>query len=1254
MPASIEILPIPIGSQLTRRITGNEPADKNDFKILIIGDVNMTGLNESDITLSVVSERDGVITGASVVNLEGANSVWIATIRPPDTVGNYSSTAVLTVTLAANAVDQENAETSKDIRISTRFPDTDAETPTQLFAHGLGRVYGLTVTPSLLKILADSPGFREYAVKSFRFDGTAVTLTEILKSTSDISPADFEYANGDYFFHTGGSGLRRYLSTLTTAGLTTFVSETINYAIASNLGSIIHTRLGVAAGINLVSPLRNFIRYKSYDNKGNATELDMPLNTTGRLAHQNDLIYGNTVYRITDTDELEYMRALNVNNLNLHKTSHTDTLYLLNSTHVLSVDIRKYRPIAKNTKTTIYPIFAAAGDTIDLKQFSPDAERIVFDVGFDRPTYLSINARNKLVLGSGAKTCFVKLKAINRIDATETESFGFYLIIRQATPPVWRNVSELTMRAGSRYDLFQLVSGATSIQFRVGVGFSRPAGSSVSNGVFTVGAVGGAAHFTARNGNGVSHIKITMDVVSGIGVGTDSEVSGYRIEIAGIEVTSDSVGLPSVSETLDPVVINEYRVNEASIVLRNEKGKYNSEIAGNFWETHGLNAGGFQNSVKIYTKHSDGTEHLLFLGLINESFEPIGEATFKLNCVDISSRLRKALVQDFGTLEKWDALRKASDAASYAGSYVPERSLSPMQVGTGRARSDRTDVDIRRLALPSEGPVAENTGYMTPTAFLTAGGFLETNPLLRFKAEHQSEDVRFLINQLARNKEVYNTEIDIPGVEVAEPFLLNRGSIAFSVEQTRTTRLPVDWVYDSTQNRMLILLSNPEAHIADLLVQYDIASDSYRVLHTFGKDIAVHRIVRRSGTQYYILTSAKITEDRSATELPRQTDRTAYASDSAAAGSTCRIYHFNASTNVLSSFVSETNARPPQVSIHYHVGFENGVYTDAFEGIVPSPYSAFKWHSNALYYRYAKDSEFGVARANTGGTTTKLIGETRLNHQNHLNFAFDINSSGTLYFVYATGEADSSTLTIKRRTSGGTLTTIVSETRGIGDFNELGFDFGAFLGCHEALFHNNNLYILVPIQKVDFGDDARSVVNPDVHIVQRSAEKSGERNVTTNTNVNPSNKVLAPGDDIPLRIDFDGSVSGATQSDLTVYGGTIQSFSISSDMIDVTIRPDSKARHKNIIIDLAEDAVDQGNEAWRIVISFDTHRSRQKTAGCVLYRVSTNTANPTLEVIEKWDFVQRSGCGLTVHAGNVHYVENPPVSTRFKPINPDL
>ena len=153
--------------------------------------------------------------------------------------------------------------------------------------------------------------------------------------------------------------------------------------------------------------------------------------------------------------------------------------------------------------------------------------------------------------------------------------------------------------------------------------------------------------------------------------------------------------------------------------------------------------------------------------------------------------------------------------------------------------------------------------------------------------------------------------------------MLNRGSIAFSVENTRTTRLPVDWAHDSTNDRILELLSNPEGHIADLLVQYNLEDDSYRVLHTFDKGISVHRIERRNATNYYILTSAKIAQDRSARQLPRQNDGTGYVYDSLAEGSEIKIYHYSTSTGNLTEHVAEDDSFPPQLGIHYWVGFEN-------------------------------------------------------------------------------------------------------------------------------------------------------------------------------------------------------------------------------------------------------------------------------------------------------------------------------------------
>ena len=1219
--ANLSIQEIPMGSQLVSTIGANDKPDKNDFKILIISDENVTGLTESGITLSA---------GATLVSITGGNSVWEATIRPPTSAGT------VTVTVAANAVAEGNPETSKEIRVSTSFPDADAEVPTSLITHGIPntQVVGITVTP-LRIIIGREPFNTRITLQKYLHDGTETQTDETVSYTHNtlLNTSGIDAINGDILVN--AFRLRE-------------VSGSLERVDASSLGlggsGIAHTRLGFmrTSGRGELSAL-------PYGQTPVVThDYDSPISYS-RIAHQDNLLYLNNsnefgLAEITDSDEIKFLSRLNIEEATdrfwFDFAIYQDTLYMVSGDRVSTLDIRPYRPVAKNTKTTIYPVFVEEGDTLDLTQFSPDAERIVFDVGYNKPPFLTINSSNELAVGSGAETCLVKLKAINRIDATETESFGFYLITRQATvSPVWRDVSELTMRAGSRYDLFQLVD-ADAIDFRSGR--PRPMGSRLANGVFTISTVGGTAAFTARKGNRSSHIAIAIDVVQGVGANT-SDVSGYRVEIAGIDVTTDVLEFPSVSETLDPVVINEYRVNEASITLRNKGGKYNSDIAGNFWETNGLNGGGFQNGVKIYTESLDGSENLLFSGVINESFEPIGDVTFKMNCTDISARLRKALVQSFGTLEKWDALRKQSDEDSYAGVYVPDPGLGQMQVGTGVARSDRTDLAISRLELPSEGPAAANTGYMTPTEFRTAGGFLAENPLLRFMAEHLSEDVRFLVNQLSVNKGIYNTEIDIPGVEVEDPFLLNRGSVALSVEPTRTTRLPVDWVYDSTNNRVLILLSNPEAHIADLLVQYDINSDSYRVLHTFDKGIAVHRIERRNATNYYILTSAKIPQDRSARQLPRPNDSTVSAYDSVSEGSEIKIYHCGLGnpTPTLTAIVAEDDTYPPQLGIHYWAGFENGLLVDEFEGIVPDYRGAFKWYSGNLYYKYAKESEFGVARVNASGTTTQMIDQTTLNHHNHLNFAFDMDTStGDLYCVYATDHNYSSESDLRDNLSASEVAVRIRI-----DVRRVIVSRGDEIGVEGTDASGSPLSERIDVSQFAGTDRSFTVFTTNRFGSYTSLDTSdlGRYNVT---------QILISSIETAA-LTIKRRASNGSESTLFIE---TKEYGI-GDPEEAFLGCHEALFHNNnlyMICPLQHVNYDENAAATSTRSATQYTRSREKSAGMVLYRVSTNTANPTLEVIDKWDFVQLAGCNLVLHEGSVHYVEQPRAATVFKPINPDL
>ena len=171
-----------------------------------------------------------------------------------------------------------------------------------------------------------------------------------------------------------------------------------------------------------------------------------------------------------------------------------------------------------------------------------------------------------------------------------------------------------------------------------------------------------------------------------------------------------------------------------------------------------------------------------------------------------------------------------------------------MQVRTGKAWSDRSAITISDLGLPREGPALANTGYLTPTNFNVSGGFFATPPLLEVKPERRSEDVPYLIQQLGINGAIFNSHVMLSERESDMPFILNRGSVPFSVENTRSTRLLTDWVYDATNDCVLMPLSNPEAHIADVLVQYDVADDFHRITHTFDKAIKTHRITRRNAT----------------------------------------------------------------------------------------------------------------------------------------------------------------------------------------------------------------------------------------------------------------------------------------------------------------------------------------------------------------------------------------------------------------------
>ena len=1214
--AQLEIIKIPIGSQLTSTIQQGDPESQNDFDVIILADGNVTGLTLSNLSVSA----------GSIVALEGENSVWRATVRPP------TSAQVITFSIAQNAVDQGNPATSLTIRVSTDFPDDDAETMTESLTGITGG--GIALTPT--RILIASGAFNQViTLKKYTHAGVE-QAGEMVQSDAVIRDKRIDYINGDIIVTAA-----RYDANLNQI-------DRLNVP----LRNISHSRLGF---VGRTDSTQNTISTIAY---GDTTPIihDISISNFTCITHADDLLYlGNPQFftnrfqlaEITDNDEIRYLGPLNVNSASITDIAiYGDTLYVLGGSNgiIYTLDIRPYRPMAKNTKTTIYPVFVDEGDTLDLTQFAPEAEKIVFDVGSNKPPYLSINTANGLAVSSSAVTettpVLVRCLAINRIDS---QPFSLYLIIRQASNPKWREIETLSMRAGSSVNLFDYVD-ADSISFRSGR--TQPTDSTLANGIFTIDTTGGRASFTARKGSRSTHTEINVHVIQQSMPENFSDIFRHRVEIGGIDVSSDVSEFPTVSKSLDDISLNEYRANEVNLTLKSGRSnnyRYNNDVDGNFWQANGLNPAGFQVPIHISVESLVDDEyisHLLFAGVIINAKANLEQTRVELRCVDISTELENTLVQGFGTLEKYDTLRLRTDEISFQGIYTPESSLLPMQTHNAQAWSHLIKLKMRQLALPSEGQAIPNTAYLTPQELLTSGGVLDQLPILRFKSQHSSEDVRFLVNQIALNKKVYNVEIDLPAVSLDTPFILNRGSIPFSVENTRTTRLLTDWVYDPSNDRIPMLLSNAESQINDLFVQYDVEGDSYRILHTFDNNIAVHRIERRNATNYYILTSGKITQDRSARQLPRQTDSTGYAYDSVSEGSEIKIYHYSTSTGILTEHVAEDDTYPPQLGIHYPIGFENKVYVDEHEGIVSDYRGAFKWVGRHLYYRYATGDTFGVARVNASGTTAARFDETIVGH-NHLNFAFDVTSTETVYFVYSE--------TYDASVYDGNFTNSITNFNHDLSAISVPVQLRVFISSISQLFSNRSLTIT--------GTDISG--NTITENFDLSSYQSGNIDLTTTQPFATITDFQATG-----FVVFQGSrikIIAVADSALTIKRRT-------NNGTETTILTDTKALSALTDLDAGggaylgcHECLFHNNQLYilapiqRVDENSGTYtRSRENSAGMILYRCDVTAQTPSLTVLDKWDYVHQGGCNLTITDGAVHYLEQPPASTRFKPINPDL
>lgn len=1083
------------------------------FKSFILFDEAVNGLTAGGIEVIIDSEPgDHFRYEVEIDNLKGTESnsylySFDILIRRTDQAGSLSSShdsSIITITLMADAVTDGNIETSQDITVVYLYNLSQSRyTSSYLQWELVNDDLGSSGSWDFKK-----RGEYLYIGQEHRTDISAYDEQGVSVPSQDIDPSfsvsAFEFL-GDYLLLSSSvqqSGTVYIVdkNTLTEVYRAGIWSRPVCFLMPGgkifSFGSLLDSPIdfdGLFSELN-TSVSRSDLNPVSVELKGQNIRASLYSSSSlTELDYNGDKIYCVRSGYIVPTDT-----EFNVQNDEIYPilgdiisgdlTADDKNIWLLTNTGNQSRKELWKLPISAMSKPKrrqlIYPIFVNEGDSIDVTKYITGAERLAWDIEYEPPDYLTLNGMD-IDIASNAVTSEtaveVKLKAFNRRGFTDDNNFKFYIVIRQNTAPVVEIVQNISMPPNSSFDVSQLVDAADSY-----TSLSRPSGSTFSGSLLSIGTVGGNVRIRATKDGLNSTIQFNVDVIRRPTAADYSDIFRYRLEIAGIDVTDDlqQDPYPEISNTLDPVNVNEYIVNNATLKLDYRNGYYNYDTPDNFWSANNLNQNGYLEPVKLYVEslvNGIWISNLLFVGLILETIESINDDLITVNCVDSSYILKSAQSKGRGIQKYAESFEGSQE--SYEGVYDIEEYILPISEGSAEAWAGTDKLDVKTTRNPSEGVNIDNSAYVSRSQILTQGGRLDSVPFLKFRTGNRYKDTTFSVKELSKVGKIFNPDNQIIKPELGYDFIQNKGNIQFNTQNTRITHIPQDWVYDSSNEKVYILLMNPTIGYKDILVEHDIESDRQTIIKEFDDDITCTQFSTSDGNTFYIMTTTSIELDRSLFPVPKDNPEVVNRYDAALLAET-KIVRYVKSTDTTSDFVDSNDEQRPQVGMHYHVGFANELRSFNYEGIVPENRSSFEVINNQLYYRYWREEGFGVARVSSAGTVTELTRRTSFGYNNHLNFAFDVDSSRNTYMVYFESTVTGSTIKVRRITNGGTESELYTETRTLTELTDLSDDGGWVSGIYEVLHDNGDLYIIAGIGHTEIYYDAS-----DVELKTRSERK---------------------------------------------------------------------------------------------------------------------------------------------------------------------
>ena len=442
---------------------------------------------------------------------------------------------------------------------------------------------------------------------------------------------------------------------------------------------------------------------------------------------------------------------------------------------------------------TVYPQLVRPGDRIDLWQFGKYFNSVVWGVGYDKPDFVSLAENRYIDIADDIEegtTAYMNLRAINQNGITDADAFGFYIHVLAIPRPEWKTFDTLTLLIGQEINLLEYADAADAIDYQYN--FTLPANVTLSDNKLTIDAeVDTTVSLRASNTYGYFEDK-TFRVV-GIQefqeIDLDNNQARYRVEIEGIDVTSDLTVIPTTEASLDYLKLNAYVRGECEIVLIASDGKYNPLLSNNFWSDNGLNPSGYLNNIRLFIEtapfgsNPTWTAYLLFEGSILEFDETVADVEVTLGCVDSSYQFEQTQLSQSGLGLPKIAQLDPPDTAGFdtnEGNYTPENALVPLDVDGIRsaAYAHTHRLTLKQVANSIEGISRDNTGYLEADALKTQGGYYDEPLLLDFKTALRRIPLNAALTKIATLLPNYTVISDVEPIST-DWHIATHGNVGF-------------------------------------------------------------------------------------------------------------------------------------------------------------------------------------------------------------------------------------------------------------------------------------------------------------------------------------------------------------------------------------------------------------------------------------------------------------------------------------------